>query len=98
MTKSNFLFKSYFLLTNYFFTPKNTLLHTQVRADEVDEQGNTALHLAMQGDHKEVCSLLLKRREGTMAVNKEGLTPLHVASSAGSLSCIQVVQSSIQVV
>ena len=98
MTKSNFLFKSYFLPTNYFFTPKNTLLHTQVRADEVDEQGNTALHLAVQGDHKEVCSLLLKRREGTMAVNKEGLTPLHVASSAGSLSCIQVVQSSIQVV
>ena len=93
MTKRNFFSsETYFLPTNYFFTPKNTLLHTQVRADEVDEQGNTALHLAVQGDHKEVCSLLLKRREGTMAVNKEGLTPLHVASSAGSLSCIQVVQ------
>ena len=88
----------YFLPTNDLFTPKNTLLRIQIRADEVDEQGNTALHLAAQGDHKEVCSLLLKRREGTMAVNKEGLTPLHVASSAGSLSCIQVPQSSIQVV
>ena len=88
----------YFLLKKYLFTPRNTLLHIQIRADEVDEQGNTALHLAAQGDHKEVCSLLLKRREGMMAVNKEGLTPLHVASSAGSLSCIQVVQSSIQVV
>ena len=28
----------------------------KVRADEVDEQGNTALHLAAQGDHKEVCT------------------------------------------
>ena len=28
---------------------------SKVRADEVDEQGNTALHLASQGDHKEVC-------------------------------------------
>ena len=28
---------------------------SKVRADEVDEQGNTALHLAAQGDHKEVC-------------------------------------------
>ena len=79
-----------------------------MRADEVDEQGNTALHLAAQGDHKEVStfklskfytftilhfqviSLLLQRREGTMCVNKEGLTALHLASSAGSLSCIQV--------
>ena len=61
----------------------------EVKSDEVDEQGNTALHLAAQGDHKEVCSLLLQRREGTMIVNKEGLTALHLASSAGSLSCIQ---------
>ena len=28
-------------------------------ADEVDEQGNTALHLAAQGDHKEVCIRVL---------------------------------------
>ena len=34
---------------------KNKQNMSKVRADEVDEQGNTALHLAAQGDHKEVC-------------------------------------------
>ena len=34
---------------------KNEKILSKVRADEVDEQGNTALHLAAQGDHNEVC-------------------------------------------
>ena len=67
MIKSNFLFKSYFLLTNYFFTPKNTLLHTQIRADEVDEQGNTALHLAACTNHVPVVTLLLRSVGGSKA-------------------------------
>ena len=38
---------------------KNEKILSKVRADEVDEQGNTALHLAAQGDHKEVCIRVL---------------------------------------
>ena len=41
--------------TQHIKTDKKLIKNVKVRADEVDEQGNTALHLAAQGDHKEVC-------------------------------------------
>jgi len=48
-----------------------------------DIDGNTPLHLAVMGGHKEVEALLLAREAGVNAKNNTGDTPLHLAARMG---------------
>ena len=68
---------------------QHLLAMKEAKADEADEQGNTALHLAAQGDHRQICDVLMDHKEGVRARNRDGLTPLHLAASAGSIACIK---------
>jgi TPR repeat protein len=56
-----------------------------------DAAGETALHRAAGGYHAgELLPLILARARGTGGPNTRGLTPLHVAASAGSLPAIRL--------
>jgi ankyrin repeat protein len=48
----------------------------------VDEQDNTALHLAARSGHSLTCALLLEKGADMRALNSEGFTPLDVAGKS----------------
>jgi len=62
--------------------------------DDVDNKGNTALHLAAKNSHDYVVRYLLNKKPSLMVKNKEGKTPLDLVrhrknSTAKILSCVQ---------
>lgn len=59
------------------------LLRHNADARLVDRQGNTALHVAAEGD-REMCRLLVKAGVPVDVRNQSGLTPLHFAALEGN--------------
>ena len=57
---------------------------------EPDEQGNTALHLAALGKNAEIIKALMVEIS-IKRVNKEGLTPLHIAAGTGVIEGITAI-------
>ena len=48
--------------------------------DSVDDEGNTGLHLAVDGDHYNIAVLLLNKGCSLGVKNKQDLTPLQLAA------------------
>ena len=57
---------------------------------EPDEQGNTALHLAALGKNAEMIKVLMVEIS-VKRVNKEGMTPLHIAAGTGVIEGIRAI-------
>ena len=66
-----------------------------------DEQGNTALHLAAQGENVKMIKILMKKiglkvtkdisRTAYRGINLEGKTPLHMAAATGFFETVEVI-------
>ena len=56
--------------------------------DELDEQGNTALHVAAQADRHDVIGQLSP--VNPTVLNKDGDNPLHVAAKRGHWKTLEV--------
>jgi ankyrin repeat protein len=54
-----------------------------------DQSGCTALHLAAEARHDEVCSLLITLGADPNALNSRSQTPLHRAAEVGALVCVR---------
>uniref|UniRef100_A0A6A7FX52 Ankyrin-1-like n=1 Tax=Hirondellea gigas TaxID=1518452 RepID=A0A6A7FX52_9CRUS len=63
-------------------------LATACNVDVVDDQGNTALHYAVQRNHDYIVSELLKAGANPDQANIAELTPLHLAAGNGLLSVL----------
>ena len=57
--------------------------------DEVDDEGNSLLHLAAETEDLELIDFCLDRELNINAKNKTGERPLHVAVSAGSVGAVR---------
>ena len=71
-----------------------TVVEKRMSLDDVDNKGNTALHLAAKNSHDYVVRYLLNKKPSLMVKNKEGKTPLDLVrgrknSTAKILSCVQ---------
>ena len=55
---------------------------------EPDEQGNTALHLAALGKNSEMIKVLMAKIS-VKRINKEGMTPLHIAAGNGIIEGVR---------
>ena len=80
----------------------NLLEEKGLEHEATDEQGNTALHLAAQGQDPAMVAILMEhislqvvsRESRVKGVNKEGRTPLHVAASTGCEAAVEVILGS----
>ena len=62
----------------------NVLLdHASVHVDAKDSSGNTALHLACSGGHRNVCQILLNFGADITEISADKMTPLHCAIQNG---------------
>lgn len=61
---------------------KEILSKDSTQVAEIDEYGFTPLHGVASEDYVEVAQLLLEHGADVRAVNDEGVTPLHLASTA----------------
>ncbi|KAF1993034.1 ankyrin [Amniculicola lignicola CBS 123094] len=66
------------------------LLGLGYSVDELDSDGNTALHRASLGKHVKVMLRLLKIGANPNATNVHGWTPVHMAFSLGSMEVVEV--------
>lgn len=55
-----------------------------------DDKGNSALHLAAENGHAEICEFLLKNGSEIRVLNKHAQTPLHLAAIKGQANCVQL--------
>ena len=58
-----------------------------------DNSGNTALHEACRGGHKDVVTLLLMNGCNVNAANSMGHTAAHIAAVNGENVCLQILNS-----
>mmetsp|Transcript_61893 Transcript_61893/g.110254 ORF Transcript_61893/g.110254 Transcript_61893/m.110254 type:complete len:784 (-) Transcript_61893:44-2395(-) len=56
--------------------------------NEKDSDGSTPLHRAVRNSHKDMIEFLLNMGANPDAVEKDGVTALHVAASLGNVECI----------
>lgn len=56
---------------------------------ETNEDGQTALHLAVLNSHKSVISLLVENGADIEASTKDGSKPLYIAAKSGNLSLVE---------
>lgn len=59
--------------------------------EQDDEQGATALHLAVQGGHLDAVEVLLAAGAEPMAMDNDGLTALHLAALNGHEHTVQII-------
>ena len=56
---------------------------------EANEDGQTALHLAVLNNHESVITLLIAKGAGIEASTKDGSKPLYLAAKSGNLSLVE---------
>jgi hypothetical protein len=87
-TKRDASGKSALLLAASMFAMKEEIIdllleHDKVNVDDVDENGQTALHLAARVSNVIAVQKLLEKRADPNIFDKEGTSPLHVAALHG---------------
>ena len=59
--------------------------------DATDQQGMTALHLAISRGYENICKYLIDNGAGINITTKEGHTCLHLAANAGNTDIVSLV-------
>lgn len=62
---------------------KNTPFLSYFQIDFIFQHGKTALHLAAENGHMEICDILLRNKAFINSKTKLGVTPLHLACMQG---------------